>query len=47
MFIFHQKIEEPGVVKMMSGISRIILGADPEHPEYDSGEIVRFSRAWE
>ena len=36
------KIEEPGVVKMMSGISRIILGADPEHPEYDSGEIVRF-----
>ena len=36
------KIEEPGVVTMMGAISRIVLGADPEHPEYDSGEIIRF-----
>ena len=36
------KIEEPGVVKMMGGMSRIISGPDPEHPEYDGGEITRF-----
>ena len=36
------KIEEPGVVTMMGGISRIVAGPDPEHPEYDSGEITRF-----
>ena len=36
------KIEEPGVVTMMGGLSRIVSGPDPEHPEYDSGEIIRF-----
>ncbi len=36
------KIEEPGVVTMMSGITRIISGPDPENPEYDGGEITRF-----
>ncbi len=38
------KIEEPGVVAMMGGLSRIVSGPDPEHPEYDSGEITRFFR---
>lgn len=36
------KIEEPGVVTMMGGISKIISGPDPEHPEYDGEEITRF-----
>lgn len=36
------KIEEPGVVTMMGGLSRIISGPDPEHTEYDGGEIMRF-----
>lgn len=36
------KIEEPGTVALMGDISRIISGPDPEHPEYDSSEIISF-----
>ena len=36
------KIEEPGVIKMMGNIARIVAGPDPENPEYDSCEIISF-----
>ena len=36
------RIEEPGVIKMMGSIARIVLGPDPLNPEYDSSEIISF-----
>ncbi|MCL2294283.1 MAG: ketopantoate reductase family protein [Spirochaetes bacterium] len=36
------KIEEPGVIKVMSNIFRIVIGPDPLNPEYDSSEIIAF-----
>jgi len=36
------KIEEPGVIKMMGNIARIVSGPDPLNPEYDHSEIMSF-----
>ena len=36
------KIEEPGVIKMMGNLSRIVSGPDPLNPGYDNQEIISF-----
>ncbi|MCL2706325.1 MAG: ketopantoate reductase family protein [Spirochaetaceae bacterium] len=36
------KIEEPGVIKMMGNIARIVSGPDPQNSGYDSSEIISF-----
>jgi len=36
------KIEEPGVIKMMGDIAKIVTGPDPLNLDYDSSEIISF-----
>ena len=36
------KIEEPGVIKLMGNIGKIVSGPDPENTNYDSSEIIAF-----
>ncbi|MCL2791481.1 MAG: 2-dehydropantoate 2-reductase [Spirochaetaceae bacterium] len=39
------KIEEPGVVNMMSDIAKIVIGPDPLNPGYDKEEIIAFFKS--